>query len=76
MPDNDDNDYDLWEQSAGDNPTVVLARSKYPVSMISFDMGWQQTASRKKYASPTGHACCVGGLSGKPIHFHFQVKNL
>jgi hypothetical protein len=37
-------------------------------------MGWQQRSSGHKYASPSGHAFFVGGLTHKPIHFIIKCK--
>lgn len=74
LPDKDDNDYELWTNSLGDNASVVLSRGKYPEINVSFDMGWQQRSSGKKYASPTGHAFFVGGLCCLPLHFILKSK--
>jgi hypothetical protein len=37
-------------------------------------MGWQQRSSGKKYASPSGHAFFVGGLSRKPVAIEIKSK--
>jgi hypothetical protein len=72
--DKDDNDYQLWESSLGDNATTVLTRAKYPEITVSFNMGWQQRSSGRKYASPTGHAFFVGALCRKPVSFCLRSK--
>jgi hypothetical protein len=41
---------------------------------VSYDMGWQQRSSGRRYASPSGHAFFVGGLSRKPIQLEVKSK--
>jgi hypothetical protein len=75
MADKDASDFAMWKMAiaGGDNP-LVLNTSKYPPISVSFDMGWQQRSSGHKYASPSGHAFFVGGLSRKPIAIYVKSK--
>jgi hypothetical protein len=70
-PDKDDSDLTTWKNSLSTD--MVYSKSKYPTISVSFDMGWQQRSSGKKYNSPSGHAFFVGGLYRKPIAY--QVKS-
>jgi hypothetical protein len=73
LGDKDETDLDNWKKSITDNSRTYL-KSKYPVIDASFDMGWQQRSSGKRYASPSGHAFFVGGLSRRPIAIQVKSK--
>jgi hypothetical protein len=68
-----DSDFELWK-SALTNPEVQLDRSKYPLIDVSFDMGWQQRSSGRKYNSPSGHALFVGHKSQKAVAMVLKSK--
>jgi hypothetical protein len=57
----------------GNNNNIVYSASKYPALSVSFNMGWQQSSSGRRYNSTSGHAFFVGGLYRKPIAL--QVKS-
>jgi hypothetical protein len=74
MPDKDDSDLVQWKNSLTVNDNnAFFSTAKYPKISVSFDMGWQQRSSGRKYNSPSGHSFFVGGLSRKPIAL--QVKS-
>jgi hypothetical protein len=71
--DHDANDFMLWQQSLTNKNTVLLDAKKPPL-MCSFDMGWQQRSSGKRYNSQSGHALLVGQFSRKPVSFVIKSK--
>jgi hypothetical protein len=71
----DDTEYEMWHQSLEpDNNLPVLLTARYPGISVSYDMGWQQHSSGRRYASPSGHAFFVGGLSCKPVSLEVKSK--
>jgi hypothetical protein len=73
VPDKDESDVLNWRNSLRKDVATVFNKAKYPAISVSYDMGWQQRSSGKKYNSPSGHAFFVGGLLRKPIAL--QVKS-
>jgi hypothetical protein len=67
-------DFALWKESIKEGATFVLPLDKYPKIKVSYDMGWQQRSSGHKYASPSGHALLVGGVSRKPVALVIKSK--
>lgn len=71
----DNSDFELWKQAIM-NPdgSFGVLQSKYPKIDVSFDMGWQQRSSGKKYASPSGHALLVGARTRKAVAMLLKSK--
>jgi hypothetical protein len=74
IPGKDETDFDNWRKSLDTNNLPILSTSKYPAISVSYDMGWQQRSSGRRYASPSGHAFFVGGLSRKPVSLEVKSK--
>jgi hypothetical protein len=56
------NDFNIWKQSL--HGSIILDKDKYPKLKVSFDMVWQQRrCSGNRYASLSGHALFVGGVT-------------
>jgi hypothetical protein len=73
IPGKDETDLDTWKKSLTNND-MIYTKAKYPSISVSFDMGWQQRSSGKRYASPSGHAFFIGGLSRKPVAIQVKSK--
>jgi hypothetical protein len=69
----DANDFRLWKLALTD-PTIQLTQEKYARIDVSFDMGWQQRASGKKYNSLSGDALMVGGRTRRPVAMIIKSK--
>jgi hypothetical protein len=69
----DISDFQVWK-SALDDPEVELSQSKFAKVDVSFDMGWQQRSSGKKYASHSGHALLVGHHTRKAVAMCLKSK--
>jgi hypothetical protein len=74
VPDKEDEtDMANWKNSLDPDNNLVYSKAKYPALSASFDMGWQQQSSGRRYNSPSGHVFFVGGYCWKPIAI--QVKS-
>jgi hypothetical protein len=72
IPDKDETDVANWKNSVINQS--AYNKAKYPTITVSFDMGWQQRSSGKRYSSPSGHAFFIGGLSRKPVAIQVKSK--
>jgi hypothetical protein len=69
----DEADFERWKAATTDK-SITIHKSKYAKLRVSYDMAWQQRNSGNRYASPSGHALLMGGITRRPVHLVIKSK--